>query len=772
MWRHRGTVYVSAMSLLAACLAVLGAVGGPSRAAAQEARLPAGFVLTDTPTGQAPYDLTDFAYLPDGSALTTGKSGRLTWVPERGQPRTVATFKVDVRGDLGLVGVGVARDYSKTRHIYLARSLVTKNGRYRQRLSRFTVRGGARPESLGAEKVLLEFPSPDLMHLMTTVLPADDGTLWVSIGDLRGASKVFPGAVDALNLDKAAGKLLHITANAAGVRSNPHFNPKRPRSWRSRTYARGFRSPFRFSLHPTTGMPIVGDVGWRTWEEVDLVRPGGNYAWPCWEGRARTPGYTDLARCAKVRNTPPLWRYHHGTGPLRGNAVTGGIVYTGNSYPARYRDAYFFGDYTAGKIWTLKISPQGKLARAPKAPFASDVGGPVKFGAAANGDIVFADIVSGVLRRLSYSPGNSAPVAKVSTRTNPATRTVTFDASGSVDYDGEVLTYAWDFGDGTTGTGRKVKHKYAANIRTARARLTVTDPLGARGTASVKVAPSNHSPRLRLTTPGKKKFPVGRRVRLTAVANDAEDGRLSVRWSSAIVHCSEATTCHVHPGPGGRGRTWQRPFTSHPDARMLITATVRDSAGVRVSKSYTARPRLRRLRLTSNRPAALEIRAGSVTRSARVTQGARVEVAAAKVATDRVARFVRWSDGKRKRVRTVRIGPRDLTLRARYLTPIGRRYARSRALRATLGRPKGAEAVSGSVRFRRYQRGRLYWSRATGVHEVHGRVLRKYLAVGGHRGLGAPTTDVEEIGRRRRSQFQRGVIVWWPKSGKVVVRRR
>jgi hypothetical protein len=52
-----------------------------------------------------------------------------------------------------------------------------------------------------------------------------------------------------------------------------------------------------------------------------------------------------------------------------------------------------------------------------------------------------------------------------------------------------------------------------------------------------------------------------------------------------------------------------------------------------------------------------------------VTQGARVEVVAAKVATGGVARFRGWSDGVKRRMRTVEIGSRDITLKARYRTP-------------------------------------------------------------------------------------------------------
>jgi glucose/arabinose dehydrogenase len=366
--------------------------------------LPPGFALRDIATGQGTNNLTDFGYLPGGSLLTIGHDGRVTWVPKNGSPTTIRKFTTDTRGSLGLVGLGIAPDYRTTHHIYLIRSIPTPAAPpYRIRLSRFTVQGGDTPTGLAHEKVLFVVRALEHTHAMTTVLPARDGTLWVSIGDMRTYTKVAPGALTAMQIGRPEGKILHVRSNGAGVRSNPYYRAAHPFSWRSRTYASGFRSPFRFSLHPTTRRPIVGDVGWNTWEEVDLVRPGVNYKWPCWEGPAETPGYRRLSRCANVSNTRPVWSYHHGTAARQGDSVTGGIIYTGKRYPKRYRGAYFFGDYVGHKLWTMRFSATGKLLRRPEnPPLATDIGAPVRFAAAPNGDIVYADISSGNLRRLTH----------------------------------------------------------------------------------------------------------------------------------------------------------------------------------------------------------------------------------------------------------------------------------------------------------------------------------------------------------------------------------
>jgi len=61
-----------------------------------------------------------------------------------------------------------------------------------------------------------------------------------------------------------------------------------------------------------------------------------------------------------------------------------------------------------------------------------------------------------------------------------------FDGSGSSDPEGGTLSYAWDFGDGTTGSGPTVAHTYATP-GTYRVSLSVSDRSGATGTSSTQV---------------------------------------------------------------------------------------------------------------------------------------------------------------------------------------------------------------------------------------------------------------------------------------------
>ena len=114
------------------------------------------------------------------------------------------------------------------------------------------------------------------------------------------------------------------------------------------------------------------------------------------------------------------------------------------------------------------------------------------------------------------TPVNQPPVASFTF--NATDLSVTFNASGSSDSDGTISSYAWNFGDGATGSGVTPSHTYAsAGIRTVT--LTVTDDDGAKGSTSESVTVST--------------APVGD-IMLSAVGyKDKGRQRVVLTWSGA-----------------------------------------------------------------------------------------------------------------------------------------------------------------------------------------------------------------------------------------------
>ena len=83
---------------------------------------------------------------------------------------------------------------------------------------------------------------------------------------------------------------------------------------------------------------------------------------------------------------------------------------------------------------------------------------------------------------------NRPPVAAFSASPLQGTAplTVTFDGSPSTDPDGTITAYAWQFGDGASGTGVTAEHIYATpGLYTAR--LTVSDDRGASASATIGI---------------------------------------------------------------------------------------------------------------------------------------------------------------------------------------------------------------------------------------------------------------------------------------------
>lgn len=85
-----------------------------------------------------------------------------------------------------------------------------------------------------------------------------------------------------------------------------------------------------------------------------------------------------------------------------------------------------------------------------------------------------------------------------------------------------------------------------------------------------------------------------------------------------------------------------------------------------------------------------------------------------------------------------------------------------------LGFPTSDETVGDSKgRFSNFQGGVVYWTPATGAHEVHGAILARYLQLGAEKSfLGYPVSDeIAGAGQARVSNFQHGQIAWSPAHG-------
>jgi PKD repeat protein len=108
---------------------------------------------------------------------------------------------------------------------------------------------------------------------------------------------------------------------------------------------------------------------------------------------------------------------------------------------------------------------------------------------------------------------------------------VAFSANG-FDSEGGALTYSWDFGDGDTSLRQNPDHTYL-EPGTYTAKVTVKDPKGATGTASVEIVvndpPGNVAPTVEAAgDPTAGKPPLA--VQFSAAGSDPDGDSLSYRW--------------------------------------------------------------------------------------------------------------------------------------------------------------------------------------------------------------------------------------------------
>ncbi|RLG56894.1 MAG: hypothetical protein DRN83_03065 [Hadesarchaea archaeon] len=141
-----------------------------------------------------------------------------------------------------------------------------------------------------------------------------------------------------------------------------------------------------------------------------------------------------------------------------------------------------------GTSYEEVVIPFSEFQKVPWKPSAADMTRLKQvnfvFDRSPNSSSVYFDLI-----RFTSGGAPQPPVADIATDPSPPTGTapltVEFDASGSYDPDGAIVSYSWDFGDGTTGSGVTVSHTYTAGTYTAT--LTVTDTDGLTDTDTVTV---------------------------------------------------------------------------------------------------------------------------------------------------------------------------------------------------------------------------------------------------------------------------------------------
>ncbi|MFI5494958.1 PQQ-dependent sugar dehydrogenase [Actinoplanes sp. NPDC051859] len=459
------------------------------------------------------------------------------------------------------------------------------------------------------------------------------------------------------NTNDLRGKVLRIKVNANGSYAIPTgnlFAPGTPGT-RPEIYAMGFRNPFRMSVDKATGIVYLGDYGPDAGitnplrgpsgqVEFNRITSAGNYGWPyCTGTNTSTETYNEWNfatsstgpkyDCAggptnnSFRNTGqsklpparPAWiRYggDAGTPPEFGGgseSPMGGPVYrfdpnlnSPTKFPVGFDGQFFAGELGRGWIKPIQVGADGSPGTISSFGWVGKQVMDLAFGP--EGALYVLDYGTGyfngdensALYRFDYLPGaNQAPtaVASADRTSGQPPLTVTFSSAGSADPEGSNLTYAWNFGDGTTSTAANPTKTYGSN-GTFSATLTVTDPEGLTGTASVTVTVGNTAPTVRVNAPMHGSlFSYGDAVPFSITVTDPEDTTIDctkVTMTYVLGHDSHGHQITSQPGCSG---TITIPVDGEHDSAANIFAVFdaeyTDAGGLTTHTQHILQPRHR-----------------------------------------------------------------------------------------------------------------------------------------------------------------------------------
>jgi glucose/arabinose dehydrogenase len=370
---------------------------------------PAGGIVDEVVAKAVEAGVTSFALLPDGRVLFGEKRGILLLAgSDSRRSKRLLDIRSRVEDDSlrGLLGVAVDPNFARNGYIYVDyvhRSSANK-GPWSVRVSRFTVRGetalpsservilgGAANPSCAGQPVTADCIPVNGDHAGGDLEFAADGTLFVTTGDGGFGDAPEPGiALRSQALDSLAGKVLHVTRDGRGLPSNPWWNGDEDAN-RSKVWALGLRNPFRIGLAGTGNVVYAGDVGWNRWEELDALRSGGNYGWPCYEGFARLSVYSREAVCRslymrKAATPPVLARKHPEWISIIGGPPDGRSL--------------LYGDFYNGDLRSVQVGSGGRAIAGSDHVLVSDAGTLVQIRTGPGRDIYYLSFVGGTLHRV------------------------------------------------------------------------------------------------------------------------------------------------------------------------------------------------------------------------------------------------------------------------------------------------------------------------------------------------------------------------------------
>lgn len=296
--------------------ALLGAV---CLAATTAAAVPPNYVVESVASG---FDFSvSFAFTPDGRILVAELGGTIR-VVDNGtvDPTPFASLSVGSSGEQGLLGIAVHPEFTTNGWVYVC--FTTPQGGHE--IGRFTASGNT---GTGYTPIVTGLPGA-VIHNGGNIAFGPDGKLYHTMGDNASSAS-------SQNDDSYPGKIHRFNDDGTVPADNPYLDGLASR------YCMGLRNSFDLCWNHDLALLYASENGSGDDDEVNRIIAAGNYGWPdvtCSGGG----GVTAALTCW----TPTI-------------APTGIAAYTGDNFESEYLNDLFVGDFNAGRIWRLDMTPDG-----------------------------------------------------------------------------------------------------------------------------------------------------------------------------------------------------------------------------------------------------------------------------------------------------------------------------------------------------------------------------------------------------------------------------
>ncbi|MES2457093.1 MAG: PQQ-dependent sugar dehydrogenase [Bacteroidota bacterium] len=212
--------------------------------------------------------------LPDGRLLISGKPGTMQILTTAGKiDKTITGFpEVQFQGQGGLLDVNIDPDFTKNRMIYWTYAQPGSDG-----ATLAVAKGKLSADETKLENVKVIFEAAPRFkgsgQFGSRLVFDKQGNIFISSGD-RQSNNIREKAQD---LNATTGKIIHITKEGKPVSDNPYIGKA---DAKPEIYAYGFRNPDGLAIDPVSGNLWETEFGPRGGDEINLIKPGGNYGWP------------------------------------------------------------------------------------------------------------------------------------------------------------------------------------------------------------------------------------------------------------------------------------------------------------------------------------------------------------------------------------------------------------------------------------------------------------------------------------------------------------